>query len=279
MADKDLPVLAQGELVPVDTEELAEVIYIDCPRCGMKHVVAATHSPHICVDCDKADNNRVSYYRSHQDNWLEVCKDSGLNSWEQQPGETQWEFTIWCAYRDSYPGKKPSYIDVARQLQVSSGAVRKVAARWTFPTRMQLWMKHTNDITLTQRHQEILDMNKTHIDMAKKLNGKLATAIDAIVPEMLKPGEIASLAKLAADLERKAHIDNLSQDEAVRDLSIENENPELRKSVTKQDDLKDVMQILIKAGVLGDSTSVGVRTTQEIVVKHGEGTDTTITSE
>jgi hypothetical protein len=284
MADNEqgLAKVETGLSIPVDTgltDEPEEVIYIDCPRCGRQHVVAATHSPHICVECEKADNSRVSYYRTHQGDWLEACKESGLNAWEQQPNETQWEYTIWCAYRDAFPGKKPSYVDVARQLHVSVGAVKKVAARWTFAMRLQIWMKHVSDVTLAQRHAEILAMNKTHIEMAQKLNKKLAAAIEAIVPETLKPSEIATLAKTAAELERKAQVDTIAQETAMQDLSLGDENPELKKSPTKQDDLKDVIQILMKAGVLGDAQALGVRTTQEIVVKHGEGTETTITSE
>ena len=78
----------------------------------------------------------------------------------------------------------------------------------------------------------------------------------------LKPSEISSLAKLSTELERKARIDTITQEEARQPLLIDNENPNLKKNETKKDDLKEVMDILIKAGALGDITHIGVRRTE-----------------
>lgn len=249
-----------------------EVELVTCPRCGQSKE-RSKRSPHMCVDCEKAENNRVTYYRMHQEDWMDVAKESGLDLWVQQPGETQWEFTIWQAYRDSYPGKRATYGDIARQLNTTYDVVRKIARRWNFPVRMQAWIAECDKVTVLQRRQEILDMNKDHVDMAARLRQKLSTAIDQIDPLMLKPGEITSLARLASDMERKARVDTIAQEEMRRDLLTDNENPELKKSQTKQSDLGEVVKILLNAGALGDVTQVGVRevTTKEIVVKDADG--------
>lgn len=243
------------------------VVTIRCPKCGQLKE-QAKKSPHMCVDCEKAENNRITYYRQHQENWMDVAKEAGLDLWVQQPGETQWEFSIWTAYRDSYPGKRATLSEIARQMETTYDAVKKIAQRWSFPVRMQAWMQECDRITLLQRRQEILDMNKDHIDMAARLRAKLSTAIDNIEPEMLKPGEIASLAKLASEMERKARIDTIAQEELRRDIVVDNENPELKKSPTKQNDLNEVLDILLKAGALGGGTAIGVRQTTEVVVKN-----------
>lgn len=259
-------------------DELVEMI--QCPRCGQTKA-KARRSPHICVDCEKAENNRVTYYRMHQDNWLDVAKEAGLDLWVQQPGETQWEYTIWCAYRDSYPGKKPTISAVAQQLDTTYNVVKKVAQRWSFPVRMQAWMQYCDQITLQQRRQEILDMNHEHISMAAKLRNKLNAAIDSIDPTMIKPSEISSLAKLASELERKARLDVIEQEEAQRDLCRDNDNPELKKSPTKQNDLSEVVQILLKAGALGDITTIGVKETKttQVVVGDSNGNSSGIEME
>lgn len=245
------------------------VTMIQCPRCGQLKE-QARRSPHMCVDCEKAENNRITYYRQHQDNWMDVAKEAGLDLWVQQPGETQWEFTVWSAYRDSYPGKKPTLNDVAQQLNTTYNVVKKIAQRWSFPVRMQAWMKYCDDITLLQRRQEVLDMNKDHVDMAAKLRAKLSSAIDMINPMELKPGEIASLAKLATEMERKARIDTIAQEEIRRDMMTDTENPELRKSPTKTNDLSEVVGILLKAGALGDITTIGVKETKTTQVVVGD---------
>ena len=258
------------ELMLDQGEEVVPMI--KCPRCGMTKV--AHHiDRHLCVDCVKAENNRITYYRQHQDDWVNNAKESGLDLWVQQPGETQWEFTVWTAYRDSYPGKKPTYSDVAKQLGTTYNVVKKVAQRWSFPVRMQAWMIECDKMTLLQRRQEVLDMNKDHVDMAARLRAKLSTAIDKIEPSMLKPGEIASLARLAADLERKARLDTINQEELRRDMLTETENPELKKNPTKQSDLTEVVGILLKAGALGDITTIGVKETKttQVVVADSDG--------
>ena len=180
---------------------------------------------------------------------------------------------MWTAYRDSYPGKKPTYSDVAKQLGTTYNVVKKIAQRWSFPVRMQLWMAECDRITMLQRKEEILSMNKAHIDMATKLREKLNAAIDAIDPSTLKPSEIASLAKLSADMERKARIDSESQDEMRRQLLVDNSNPELKKTQTKQSDLGEVLQILLKAGALKNITTIGVKetTTREVIAHDDEG--------
>lgn len=250
-------------------------VLVDCPRCGQRKV--AHHiDKHLCVDCAKAENNRLTYFRQHQEDWVNNAKENGIDLWVQQPGETQWEFTIWTAYRDSYPGKKPSYNSVALQLHTTYNAVKKVAQRWSFPMRMQAWMAYCNEITLAQRRQEILAMNKDHVDMAAALRAKLNVAIDALDPTGLAPKDIVSLAKLAADMERKARLDTIEQEEKLSESMQETENPNLKKSPTKRADLQEVVGILLKAGALGDATQIGVRQTTEVVVKDSDNNSASI---
>lgn len=245
---------------------------ITCPKCSMEKE-AHPIDKHMCVDCANAANNRLTYYRRHQGDWIAEAKEQGLAPWLQQPGETQWEYTVWAAYRDSYPGKKPTYAAVAEQLCSTYHVVSKISQRWSFPARMQLWMAECDRITMLQRKEEILAMNLDHVNMAAKLRMKLNTAIDAIEPLTLKPAEIASLAKLSAEMERKARIDTEAQEEIRRSLIVDNSNPELKKQATKQSDMSEIVQILLKAGALSSVTSVGIKetTTREIVAHDGEG--------
>lgn len=254
----------------LNTEVLDTEVLIECPKCGRMKPRSARNQ-HMCVDCEKAENSRYSYYRSHQDNWMDVAADAGLDLWLQQPGETQWEYTVWCAYRDAYPGKKPTYRQVAEQLGTTLNVVKKIAQRWSFAVRMQAWMVECDRITMAQRRQEILDMNKAHVDMAERLRFKLSEAIDSLDPRFLEPKDISSLFKLSSELERKARVDTVAQEELLRDVTSGTENPELKKSPTKKDDLSEVVQILLGAGALGNVEAVGLRKTEttEVVVKGG----------
>lgn len=252
-------------------EELVELI--TCRQCGQQKP-ASPRTPHWCVDCERAYNNRYAFMRSQNADWMEVANENGINLWERQPGETQLEWTIWQAYRDSYPGAKPSYKAVAEKAGSTYDFVRKTAARWSYQTRMQAWITECDRVTLAQRRQEVLDMNKDHISMATRLREKLSSAIDSIDPVGLKPSEINSLMKTMAELERKARMDTIAVESQLADGFVDADNPELKKSPTKQGDLKEVLGILMKAGALGDVTHIGVRQTEtkvtEIVAKGDE---------
>lgn len=252
-------------------EELVEII--TCRYCGQQKPVSHK-SPHMCVDCEKAYNNRHSHLRQRNSDWVEVARENGLELWEHQPGETQLEWSIWQAYRDSYPGAKPSYRNVAAKVDSTYDFVVKTAARWSFTVRMQAWIAYCDKVTLAQRRQEVLDMNKDHIDMACRLRAKISRAIDSIDPDMLKPGEINSLMKTMAELERKARVDTIAVEATQSEGFVDADNPELKKSPTKQNDLREVLSILISAGALGDASAIGVRTTEtkttEVVVKGDE---------
>lgn len=234
---------------------------MQCKRCGREGVEPYPSNPGICVECAKAENNRYSSLRRHQTDWLVVAQEAGIDPWEQQPGETQWEYTVWTAYRDSYPGKRPSYSDVAKLLDTTYEVVKKVAQRWTFPVRMQKWMRFVDTSTLAQRKQDMLDMNRRQIDMAKLANDKINAALAALQPELMKPSEIASLMKIAAELERKARVDTEAQEEAIRDI---HEDPEAKrnKKPANVQDLSEVATILANAGVL----KVTQTTTTEVKV-------------
>ena len=232
---------------------------IKCRRCGQEKTPHKTNR-HLCEDCVKAENNRISYYRYHNFNWIDVAKEAELELWERQPAETDREWQIWLAYRDMYPSKRPSYREVAEQLGTTIAVVKKVAARWDFPVRLQAWAKYVDNLILKQRQQEILDMNKKHIEMAQALNEKLATAINAIDPYELTPRDIKGLLQLSTELERKARLNN---PDVIRP-ELTDDSPDLKESPTKVEDLKEVLDILVKANVF---KTIGVKQTTEIVVK------------
>jgi len=270
------------EIVSPLTLLVESPIMVHCARCDQTKQ-RSNADQHLCADCAAAENARYNYYRQHQGDWIAEAKEQGIDPWLVQPGETQWEYSIWCAYRDSYPGKKPNYADVAQQLKTTYRVVKGVAQRWSFTSRMQLWVNECDRFTMLQRKDEILAMNKSHLTMAAKLRAKLDSAIDAMRPEEMKASEIASLAKVMVEMERKAQTDSETQEVIRQTLIVDNNNPELKKNQTKQGDLEEVIGILAKAGVLGNITSLGVKetttTTREVVARDDSGASASMIEE
>lgn len=249
---------------------------ITCRQCGQQKP-ASRKTPGWCEDCERAYNNRYSYLRQHNGDWMDVAKENGIELWERQPGETQLEWSIWQAYRDSYPGTKPSYKGVAEKVGSTYDYVKQTAVRWSFNTRMQAWITYCDGVTLAQRRQEILDMNADHIAMAAKLRAKMHAAIDSIDPYSIKPGELSGLLRTMSELERKAQTDSLSIEQMQSEGFVDADNPNIKKSPTKQADLGEVVSILLKAGALGDITQIGVRQTEtkttELVMRDTDGNE------
>lgn len=248
-----------------------ENIFI-CPKCGGRGVEPHSTNSHLCDACVKAENNRYTLKRKNQiADWLEIAKDAGLDIWLNQPQETQWEYTLWVTYRDSYPGKKPSYREVAQRHGTTLEAVQHAAKRWSWSARLQAWIRHCDDLTMAQRQQEIVDMNKKHIDMAQMLDDKIRVAIEKINPNSLEVKDIAQLLKLSSDLERKARVDTVAAELIIAEHTQVDTAPEVKKEVTKQSDLGEVLAVLNKAGVLlpGSGNKVGIKQTTEVVVMEG----------
>jgi hypothetical protein len=219
--------------------------------------------------------------RQHNADWQEIAKENGIDLWERQPGETQLEWSIWQAYRDSYPGAKPTYKGVAEKVGSTYDYVVQVAKRWSFNMRMQAWIAECDRITMAQRREEVLAMNADHIAMATKLREKMHVAIDHIDPFTLKPSELSSLLKTMSELERKAHTDSMAIEQMAAGGAglVDAGNPDIKKSPTKQADLSEVLSILLKAGALGDIGAVGVRQTTEVVVRDNNGNEASLTTD
>lgn len=232
-----------------------------CGRCGQPGK-QSERNLHLCDPCVKAEDSRVSHYRQHNYNWMDVAKEAELNLWERQPGETDHEYNVWLHYRDAYPGKKPSYRQAAEELMTTVNAVSKIGSRWSFPSRLQAWAKYCDELILVQRRSEILAMNQQHVSMAETLNRKLARAIDKIDPEVLSPREINALMKTATELERKGRLDQVVE----TGPRLDDANPDLKKDLVPASDMEQILTILGNANVL---KNIGVRqtVTTEVVVK------------
>ena len=237
---------------------------ITCSRCSIEGKKPYRGDGTICVECAKAENSRLSHLRQHNDDWMEIARQAELELWERQPGETDREYQVWLAYRDAYPSVRPTYRMVAEQLDTTINVVKKCGQRWDFPVRLEAWAKHCDELTLAKRQKEIVDMNERHVDMATKLQKKIDLAIGYLNPADMKPSEISSMLKLATEIEAKAR---LSGADLYKPVIMDDGNPELKQLPTDKGDIKQIVSILQAAGVIPKNATVGIETTQRIMVK------------
>lgn len=257
-------VVAGGHVV--DTKDLTDMEAVDvfgqgehCAHCGRTGVVRSRSNKHMCVECERAWHNRMHALRDTNRDWMTIAKQAGLELWERQPGETQWEYEIWQCYRDQYPQQKPSLADVARTLALPRNVVNTVATRWQYVTRLQSWVRSVDIKLVNDRRQAIADMHTAHLDLARKMSEKASEALKYLDASTMSAKDITSMLRTMVDIENKARLDQLQNDEKLAEVNSAAENPNLKTVESKQSDLGEIVGVLAAAGVLGDITRIGVK--------------------
>lgn len=213
------------------------------------------------------ENNEVAEYGAvapaQERDWMELSKEYGLAIFERQPEESAVEWQIWTTYRQFYPMRLPKWTELAAECGTTVGTVVKTSQKWSFNVRLQAWARFTDDMMAEDRAKAIQEMNARQLDMACRLQEKIATGIDYIDPMTLKPTELGNLMKLSTELERRIKI---AAPERVQG-AVE-EAGKARETMTKAADLSSVISILQQAGVL-DGKTVGVeqQTTTRLLAK------------
>ena len=265
-----VPMYTVGQVVAgghvVDTKDLTDMEAVDvfgqgerCAHCGRTGVVRSRSNKHMCVECERAWHNRMHALRDTNRDWMTIAKQAGLELWERQPGETQWEYEIWQCYRDQYPQQKPSLADVARTLALPRNVVNTVATRWQYVTRLQSWVRSVDIKLVNDRRQAIADMHTAHLDLARKMSEKASEALKYLDASTMSAKDITSMLRTMVDIENKARLDQLQNDEKLAEVNSAAENPNLKTVESKQSDLGEIVGVLAAAGVLGDITRIGVK--------------------
>lgn len=236
-----------------------------CEKCGTE-VNPSAKNPKLCRSCAAVDKQVTSLAKKTNSDWMEIAKDLGLELFERQPEETDTEWRIWDAYRSLYPAKLPTYKELSELVGMSQSTVVKAAQRWSYKVRMVNWARYADASIQEKRIVAIKDMNEKHLSMATTITDKLKTALEGLQPELLKPGEIVNLFKVATELERKA---TTYVDEKVDNVVVE--SGASSKELTKPEDISEIVGILQAAGVLNNK-NIGVKmtTTTEFIAKGEE---------
>lgn len=245
-----------------------------CPKCG-RSGVEKHKKKDCCVDCAKAEKARYDVAHRANAGWQEEAAELGLNLWDRQPNETNWEYMVWSKYMSMYPFKKPTLAAVAKELNAEIGSIKAIAARWDFAVRLQAYIAYCDAEMQRQRVDAMVAMNQEYIDAAEQLRHKLREAVAMVNPTALaaKPSDLVAVAKLADDMERRARIDAGTRINELATLNGGGDSEQAKKQLTKKDDLADVVKILMESGALGSITQIGVRetTTRETVLVDSNG--------
>lgn len=246
------------EIIEQFTGAIGEIWH--CEKCG-RIDQKSLKDERYCHECYEKEVQNTALAQKINANWMEQAEELGLATFERQPEETDLEWLIWINYRAYYPLKLPTWTELASQCHTSVATVTKTAQKWSFKVRLIAWARHTDDSMQEQRIAAIKEMNAKQLGMAKKINEKLAEAIDKLDPDLLKPGEIVNLFKVATDLERKI---TSYVEEKVENTAAESKTKQFAE--TKVEDLSEVIAILQRTNIF-DGKTIGIEQTTRIIAK------------
>lgn len=232
----------------------------NCEKCGK----VVTEGAKYCVDCADRETKNTAMAKKTNSDWMTQSDALGLAIFERQPEESDTEWRIWCAYREFYPRKLPTWTELAKKCECSVATVVAASQRWSFKVRLVAWARFTDGDIQDKRVAAIKEMNESQLSMSKAIMAKLSTAIDCIEPETLRPGEIVNLFKVATELERR--ITTYVEETVATDIA---EAKSKQVSLTKPEDINEVLQILQKTGLL-DGRTIGIEQTTRVISKENE---------
>lgn len=283
---KEHSATAPSAVIAVEAEVLRPGTIVEtCRGCGQAFDIKVKRSSvdrDYCVSCAAAARHDINTAKRDNSHWLERALELGIPPWEQQPGEGNEEYELWEYYRALWPEVRPTVTRVANDTGVSTGKVQRVATMWTWPARLQSWVREVNADRTAELRAAKRRMVEDHITLGERMRAKMVKAVDALDPEDLTPNELVALLKETQRLEQTSRD---ALDAVERDTAMDIDN--MPRSVTGQqddqvhenskglsvDDMAEVVGILQQAGVLQvNGARVGVRqtTTTEVVAATDE---------
>ena len=222
-----------------------------CVDCGKP----CERGGNLCNACDKKQKS-VSVSNEY---WMEQAESVGLELWERQPHETDTEWATWCAYRKYYPGKQRTKLEIAQEVGIAVATLGTIGRKWNYNIRIRSWATHIDTMIKDTRYNDIMEMNKQHIDMAKRLNAKVSEAIDYVEPSALTPHQLTTLMKMTTEMEKKARVDQLDVHDKKTEIAGVVEAPKQQKEGIKKSEMAEVLGILLSAGAIEQTTTTKLK--------------------
>lgn len=249
-----------------ETTETVEVLVEPDPLQATQAELVAAKAKAAATQTPQQFKNSLSASKD----WVDLATDLGLAIYERQPEESNLEWQIWTTYRAHYPGRMPTWTELAKECNCSTATVTKAANKWRFRMRLVSWSNYTDAGMAQERIEAIQEMNRQQLEQARMLRAKVTEALDYLDPATLKPNELATLMKLANEQERRI-VEAVPEKVEGQAAITSDAAAESRR--TDAANVNEILSIMAAAGALGKNI-LGVEkqtvTTERVVLKGTE---------
>jgi hypothetical protein len=139
---------------------------------------------------------------------MDVDLNADQLSWEQQPGETDEQHSMFVAFRDS-EARDPKMFDRAEYTRRgwSSEQAAELSDLWKWKYRVHQYDRHQRAVETEELARYRRQMNDRQRATARLAQQKVANWLIALQEGELRPSEAIRLLEVAAQLERRAAAD------------------------------------------------------------------------
>ena len=139
-------------------------------------------------------------------------------SWERQRGESATAYKAFCTFRDLPHGSPPIKRSRRRASEVSGINRTSITAwsqKWNWEERARDYDNELQRIRLAAKKDEIIQMQKRHMKVARELFKKAYERLLDMPVEELSNRDVQEYIKLGAALEKASRVDNFSVEGGV----------------------------------------------------------------
>ena len=127
-------------------------------------------------------------------------KNTEVELWERQEGETNKQFEAFCIYRDM--GIDRTHRKVANELGKSTNLIHRWASMNDWTERVKAYDDEQDRLNRIAQQKEIAQMRKRHANVASKMIEKALEALEAIDALDVGAGNVSRLVEVATKVER-----------------------------------------------------------------------------
>ena len=127
-------------------------------------------------------------------------KNTEVELWERQEGETNKQFEAFCIYRDL--GVDRSHRKVANELGKSTALINRWGSMNDWAERVKAYDDEQDRLNRIAQRKEIAEMRKRHANVASRMIEKALEALEAIDALDVGAGNVSRMVEVATKVER-----------------------------------------------------------------------------
>jgi len=175
-------------------------------------------------------------------------RDTNLEPWERQKGESRQAFQAFAIYRDM--GAARSLQKVAQQLSKSLALMKRWSEKWSWVARAAAWDAELDRRAREAQEKARAEMAERHIKEAMLFQQKVVERLKTLEPDELSPSDLAKWFDIAVKVERLARgepTENVKQE--VQGQVTQRHEYDLARRILEDPEAREIARRLYRKGV------------------------------